>query len=155
MKMVPFSWQQKMSAPAPLSTYIFHPKLDHILTVLLGLDLTGPDNLNVEMFQHHGITSFHNFKVLRIGLILFLVTPSVIDNQYQPLSMKVLRMLSTFTNILLLLITLIDILLSIGDMPILVLIVMLYLFMMMTIQHQQQQQQLVSLTKSWITFSHF
>ena len=53
-----------MSAPAPISTYIFDPELDHVLMVLLGLDLTGPDNLNVEMFQHHGITSFHNFKVL-------------------------------------------------------------------------------------------
>ena len=50
-----------------MSTSIFDPALDHILTVLLGLDLTGPDNLNVEMFHHHGITGFQAFKVLHPG----------------------------------------------------------------------------------------
>ena len=64
MKMVLFLWQQKMSDPSPIPTYFFDLELDHILTFLFGLDLTGPDNLNVEIFQHQGITSFHNFKVL-------------------------------------------------------------------------------------------
>ena len=39
-----------MSASTPDSTYVIYPELDHILTILLGLDLTGPDNLHVEMF---------------------------------------------------------------------------------------------------------
>ena len=53
-----------MSTPAPVSTYVFGPDLDHSLTVLLGLDLTGPDNLNVEMFWYKGVTSFYHFKVI-------------------------------------------------------------------------------------------
>ena len=48
--MVPLFWQWKMSAPFPPSTYVFNPKLDHILTVLLGLDMTRQDNFDVEMF---------------------------------------------------------------------------------------------------------
>ena len=39
-----------MSASTPDSTSIFDPQLDHILTALLVLTLTGPDNLHVEMF---------------------------------------------------------------------------------------------------------
>ena len=53
-----------MSASTPDSISVFDPQLYHILTALLGLTLTGPDNLHVEMFQYHGITSFSHFKVL-------------------------------------------------------------------------------------------
>ena len=53
-----------MSVPIPASTYIFDPELDLILTVLLGLDLNGLDNLNIEMFWYQGITSFYHFEVI-------------------------------------------------------------------------------------------
>ena len=54
-----------MSASTLDSTYVFDPELDHILTVLLGLNWAGPDNLLVEMLQYQGISSFSHFKVIR------------------------------------------------------------------------------------------
>ena len=53
-----------MSASSLDSTSVFNPQLRHILTALLGLTLTGPDNLHVEMFRYHGISCFSHFKVL-------------------------------------------------------------------------------------------
>ena len=53
-----------MSAPAPNPTYVFDQKLDHILIVLLGLDLTGPGNLHLEMFWYKAVTTFYQFEVL-------------------------------------------------------------------------------------------
>ena len=53
-----------MSASTPDSTSVFDPQLDHILTALLGLTLTEPNNLHVEMFRYQGITSFSHFKVI-------------------------------------------------------------------------------------------
>ena len=108
------------------------------------------------------ILKFYTPEILKIGLILFPVTPSVINNQYQPLSMNVFQMFSTSTiaNILLLIITLIEILPSVGHMPTLVLIVILYSFMVITVHHrqhqnQQQQQQLASLTNRGSHFDTF
>ena len=53
-----------MSASAPDSTYVSDLELDYILTILLGLDLTRPDNLHVGMFWYQGITSFYHFEVM-------------------------------------------------------------------------------------------
>ena len=55
-----------MSAPvpSPVPNYVFHQDLDHFLTVLLGLDLTSPDNFYVEMFCYQAITTFYQLKVL-------------------------------------------------------------------------------------------
>ena len=47
-----------MSAPASDPTYIFDQELDHILKVLLDLDLTGPDNINVEILRYEAVTNW-------------------------------------------------------------------------------------------------
>ena len=115
-----------MSDLTPAFTYVFDQELHQILKVLLGLDLNGPDNINVEIFQYKVVNSWYQFKVLYhkilgIWLILSPVAASLINNWCQTLSMKVLQIFYTIPNILLLLITLIEILPSIGHMQILVL----------------------------------
>ena len=48
-------------------SFVFDCNLDHILTSLLGLDLSdgGNDNMHVKMFHWQGITSFYHFEVIR------------------------------------------------------------------------------------------
>ena len=48
-------------------SFVFDHNLDHILTSLLGLDLTddGDKNMHVEMFRYQDITSFYHFEVIR------------------------------------------------------------------------------------------
>ena len=56
-----------------------------MLTVLFDLDLTGPDNLHVEIFDTKGspvfiISKLHALEILGISLILTLVIPSLIKD---------------------------------------------------------------------------
>ena len=55
---------QPPAPPVLPPTYVFDEDLDHILTALVDLDLSGPNNLNVEILQYQGVKSFHQFEVV-------------------------------------------------------------------------------------------
>ena len=52
------------AAPDPAPTCVFNQILDHILKDLLGLKLTGLDNINVEMFHYKGMRTWYEFEVV-------------------------------------------------------------------------------------------
>ena len=75
-------------APPPIlpPTYVFDQDLDHILTALVDLDLSGPNNLNVEMLQYQGVTSFYQFEVVcprDFASFTYLIPGGTIPNQHQ------------------------------------------------------------------------